>query len=66
MILQHCTWPDVEAYLRRSTGIVIPMGSTEQHGPTGLIGTDTFTAQLVAQSMGEISGALVGPTLTHK
>ncbi len=63
MILQHCTWPDVEAYLRTSTGVVIPMGSTEQHGPTGLFGTDTFTAQSVAQAMGEIAGALVGPTL---
>lgn len=64
MILQLSTWPEVEAYLQRSRGMVIPMGSTEQHGPTGLIGTDSFTAEAVARAMGEISGALVGPTLT--
>jgi creatinine amidohydrolase len=63
MILHHCTWPAVEAYLKQSTGIVVPMGSTEQHGPTGLIGTDSMTAQAVAHAMAELCGALVGPTL---
>lgn len=64
MILHQSTWPAVEAYLRQSTGIVVPMGSTEQHGPTGLIGTDSMTAQAVAHAMADICGALVGPTLT--
>ncbi len=64
MILQHCTWPAVEAYLKQSTGIIVPMGSTEQHGPTGLIGTDSITAETVARVMGEQCGALVGPTLS--
>ena len=63
MILQLSTWPEIEAYLQRSRGIVVPMGSTEQHGPTGLIGTDGFTAEAVARAMGELNGALVGPTL---
>lgn len=64
MILQHSTWPAVEAYLRQSTGIIVPMGSTEQHGPTGLIGTDSITAETVAWAIGAYSGALVGPTLS--
>ena len=64
MVLQHATWPEVEAYLQRSRGVVIPLGSTEQHGPTGLIGTDSITAESVAQAMGELAGALVGPTLS--
>jgi creatinine amidohydrolase len=64
MILHHSTWPAVEAYLKQSTGIIVPMGSTEQHGPTGLIGTDSITAQAVAQAIGEQCGALVGPTLS--
>jgi creatinine amidohydrolase len=64
MILHQCTWPAVEAYLQQSTGIVVPMGSTEQHGPTGLIGTDSMTAQAVAHAMADLCGALVGPTLT--
>lgn len=64
MILHQSTWPAVEAYLRQSTGIVVPMGSTEQHGPTGLIGTDSMTAQAVAHAMAALCGALVGPALT--
>ena len=28
MLLAHSTWPAVEAYLRQSTGIIVPMGST--------------------------------------
>jgi len=63
MILHQATWPAVEAYLHQSTGIVVPMGSTEQHGPTGLIGTDSMTAQAVAHAMAISCGALVGPTL---
>jgi len=63
MLLHQSTWPAVEAYLQRSTGIVVPMGSTEQHGPTGLIGTDSITAQAVAHAMAEPGGALVGPAL---
>lgn len=64
MVLQHATWPEVEAYLQRSSGMVIPLGSTEQHGPTGLIGTDSITAETVARAMGALAGALVGPTLS--
>jgi creatinine amidohydrolase/Fe(II)-dependent formamide hydrolase-like protein len=32
MRLHHATWPEIEAYLQRSKGVVIPTGSTEQHG----------------------------------
>lgn len=64
MILHHSTWPDVEAYLKRSKGVVIPTGSTEQHGPTGLVGTDSITAETIAYAMAKRCGALVGPTLT--
>lgn len=64
MLLHHCTWPEIEAYLLRSKGVVIPTGSTEQHGPTGLIGTDSITADTIAYAMAERCGALVGPTLT--
>src|SRR5919106_486111 len=31
MLLERCTWPEVEAYLRGSTGILLPVGSTQHH-----------------------------------
>ncbi|HEX2890383.1 creatininase family protein, partial [Vineibacter terrae] len=64
MRLQLVTWPDVEQYLKTSTGIIIPIGSTEQHGPNGLVGTDALTAEFIAQGVGDKTGALVTPTIS--
>ncbi len=63
MRLQLCTWAEVEGHLKNSTGIIVPIGSTEQHGPNGLIGTDALTAEVIAQGIGEAAGALVAPTI---
>ena len=56
------TWPEVEVYLQHCKGIILPIGSTEQHGPTGAIGTDALTAEAVAIEVGCRTGVLVAPT----
>jgi hypothetical protein len=33
MDLLRSTWKDIEAYLGRSQGIIVALGSIEQHGP---------------------------------
>ncbi|MDA8230830.1 MAG: creatininase family protein [Magnetospirillum sp.] len=63
MRLQLATWPEVDAYLARSAAIILPIGSTEQHGPTGLIGTDALCAEALAENVGERLGVMVAPTL---
>lgn len=63
MLLHLQTWQEVEAYLARSKGIIVPIGSTEQHGPNGLIGTDAICAEAIAKGVGEAADALVGPTV---
>jgi creatinine amidohydrolase len=63
MLLHLCTWQEVEAYLQTCQGIILPIGSTEQHGPTGLIGTDAICAEAIAKGVGEKTGALVAPTI---
>jgi creatinine amidohydrolase len=63
MRLQLCTWPEVEAYLQRSTGIILPIGSTEQHGPNGLIGTDAICPETIARGVAERIDVLIGPTI---
>jgi creatinine amidohydrolase len=63
MLLQLSTWCEVESYLGNSKGIIIPIGSTEQHGPTGLIGTDAICAEAIAKGVGEATGAVVSPTI---
>jgi creatinine amidohydrolase len=64
MLLQHQTWHEVESYLSHSKGIILPIGSTEQHGPNGLIGTDAICAEVIARAVGEAVHALVGPTIS--
>jgi creatinine amidohydrolase len=64
VLLQHATWPEVEARLRTSKGVIMPIGSTEQHGPTGLIGTDALCADIIARGVGEAADALVAPVIS--
>jgi creatinine amidohydrolase len=64
MRLQLCTWPEVETYLKKSTGVIVPIGSTEQHGPTGFVGTDAICPELLAAGVGDKLGALVAPTIS--
>lgn len=63
MNLQEKTWPQVEDYLRAKKHIVVPVGSTEQHGPTGLIGIDYLSAWEIAKAVGEKTKTLVAPPL---
>jgi len=64
MQLQLCTWPDVERYLTHSSGVIIPVGSTEQHGPTGVIGTDAICAEQICLAAADgYDDMLLAPTL---
>ena len=65
MQLQLSTWQEVEAYLEHSTGIIIPIGSTEQHGPNGLIGTDAICPTTIAAGMADSASILIAPTINY-
>lgn len=65
MQLALATWQEVEDYLHTSDGIIVPIGSTEQHGPNGLIGTDHLCAEVVAKGVGDKIGCAVAPTITY-
>ena len=62
MQLHLSSWPEIEAYLAKSKAIMIPIGSTEQHGPNGLLGTDALCPEIIARRAGDEAGILVGPT----
>ena len=64
MLLQQATWQEVDGYLKDSTGIIVPIGSTEQHGPMGLIGTDALCPEVIAHRVSADAGILVGPTIS--
>ncbi len=64
MELKFSTWQEVDAYLTKSKTIVLPIGSTEQHGPNGLIGTDALCPESLAIALGEKTSALIAPTIS--
>jgi creatinine amidohydrolase len=61
--LQERQWPEVDAYLRRDDVVVLPVGSTEQHGPHLPLGTDTAEAIAVALAAADRLDVLVAPPL---
>src|ERR1700691_5191291 len=62
MQLHLSTWPEIEAYLAKSKTILIPIGSTEQHGPNGLLGTDALCPEIIGKRAGDEAGGPDGPT----
>ncbi len=59
--LTEMTSPEVAEAVARSKTAVIPLGSTEQHGPHLPNGTDTMAAELVAKAVAERLGAVYVP-----
>src|SRR5579871_5651376 len=62
MQLHLSSWPEIQSYLEKSKAIVVPIGSTEQHGPNGLLGTDALCPEIIAKRAGDEAGILIGPT----
>ncbi len=63
--LDQMSWYEVDAYLANSDGIFLPVGSTEQHGPMGLIGTDAICAEKLALAAAKTNNSIVAPTLAY-
>ena len=63
--LDRSTWLEVNDYLKKSDGIFLPIGSIEQHGPIGLIGTDALCAESIAEAAAKQVDALVAPTVAY-
>jgi len=59
------TWQDAEAYLDAadSPTAIVPIGSTEQHGPHLPLGVDAYEAGGVAEAVSARTGVPVAPTI---
>ena len=56
---------EVEAFLLDHQTVIVPTGSTEQHGPHGPLLTDVFVPQEVARRVAPRVGALVAPSINY-
>lgn len=61
--LQELTWEDIVDYLKTDDIIIFPVGSTEQHGPAGPLGVDSYAAIALAEDAAKEAGVLVTPPL---
>jgi creatinine amidohydrolase len=66
MRLDRMNWPEVEQRLASGRrGVILPLGSLEQHGAAGALGTDAICAEAVALRAAELAGAVVLPVLAY-
>ena len=56
-------YPDIQAYLKVCDLVLVPMASTEQHGPHLPLCTDTVTAIEVASRVAKINNMLYTPAI---
>ena len=65
VFLGEMTDPEIRAFLADHDTVIIPTGSTEQHGPHGPLLTDVLVPQEVARRAAPQVGALVAPTINY-
>src|SRR5262245_55816596 len=65
VFMGEMTSPEVEAFLKTSQTVIVPVGSTEQHGPHGALLTDMLIAQEVARRAAPDVRALVAPPVNY-
>lgn len=62
-LLERMTWPQAQEAFKRTSFVVVPIGSTEQHGPHLPLGTDFMVAEELARRVGARANVIVTPTL---
>lgn len=65
--IHEITWQDFEAYVESEPHptVLVPVGSTEQHGPHLPLGVDALQARDVAEAIAERTGVLSAPPLWY-
>ena len=61
LYLHQWTWAQVKEYLRKDSVIVLPFGSTEQHGLHLPLGNDALVAIRLAEDAARITKTVVAP-----
>jgi creatinine amidohydrolase len=65
VFLGEMTDPEVEAFLRDHQTVIVPVGSTEQHGPHAPLLTDVLIPVEVAGRVAPRIGAVVAPPVNY-
>jgi creatinine amidohydrolase len=63
MYIADETWPDLAEYFSNESLALVPLGSTEQHGPHLPLATDYLIGEAFAREAAERTGYLCTPTI---
>jgi len=65
LLMEEMTWKELEAKLKETKTVIIPFGSTEEHGYHLPLSTDCHIAHELAKRVGTRTSALVAPPLCY-
>lgn len=65
VFLGEMTDAEVEAFLKEHQTVIVPVGSTEQHGPHAPLATDVLIPHEVARRVAPRVGAVVAPSVNY-
>ncbi|PKM82022.1 MAG: hypothetical protein CVU89_06695 [Firmicutes bacterium HGW-Firmicutes-14] len=63
MLLEDLTWVEARELVKKDPVVIVPTGSTEQHGPHLPLKVDIASADYIARAVGDRTGSLVAPPL---
>lgn len=61
----ECTWKEIQEAILNDAGVILPVGSTEQHGYHLPLATDALLAEDLALAAAEHTNMLVAPPITY-
>ena len=61
--LHEISWSEAKEIYEKTDLAILPVGSTEQHGPHNPLGTDHLVAEALSKAVGEKAGVLVLPII---
>lgn len=61
--LHEISWSEAKALFEKTDVAILPVGSTEQHGPHNPLGTDHLVAEALSKAVGERTGVPVLPII---
>jgi creatinine amidohydrolase len=64
-LLEEMSWPEIDAGLKETKTIILPVGATEEHGPHLPVFTDTIQAVEVAKEAARKSGIFIAPPVHY-
>lgn len=62
-LLYEMSWPEAKKYFSENDVAILPVGSTEQHGPHNPLGTDHLIAKAIAEEVAKRTGAICLPVI---